>query len=79
MRIFSENNGFTVIEAMVSAFILSVGIMGVTVMLPTSTKSDISSVASRTGDSVAQEVAEQIKGEMATNPYGNQPNQHSVE
>jgi hypothetical protein len=67
MRIFSENRGFTVLEAMASAFILAVGIMGVTAMLRTSTQNDLSSVASRTGDSVAQEVAERIKGEIATN------------
>ena len=65
MPSFWDNKGLTVIEALAATFILMVGIACVSSMLKLSMMYDRSSVSSRVGDAVAQEVAEQLKGEIA--------------
>ncbi len=67
MPSFRDDKGFTVIEAVVASVILAVGMLGVGAMLQWSMMHDMSSVSARTGDSIAQEVAEQLKGEIANN------------
>ncbi len=65
MPSFRDNKGLTVIEAMVATAILMIGIAGVGVMLQVSMMNDRSSVSARIGDAVAQEVAEELKGDIA--------------
>jgi prepilin-type N-terminal cleavage/methylation domain-containing protein len=60
-----DNKGFTLIEAVAASAILTIGMLGVGAMLRWSMQNDISSASSRTGDTIAQEVAEQLKGEIA--------------
>lgn len=60
-----DDKGFTLIEALAAGVILTVGMLGVGAMLRVSMQSDIISASARSGDSVAQEVAEQLKGEIA--------------
>ncbi len=62
---FRDNRGFTLIEAVAASVILTVGMLGAAAMLRWSMAHDISSASSRTGDTIAQEVAEQLKGEIA--------------
>ena len=60
-----NNKGFTLIEAVVASAILTIGMLGVGAMLRWSMENDRSSILSRTGDTVAMEVAEQLRGEIA--------------
>jgi hypothetical protein len=63
---FWDNKGLTVIEAVAATAILFIGIAGVGVMFRVSMMNDRSSVTSRTSDTIAMEVAEQIRGELAS-------------
>lgn len=65
MPSFWDNKGLTVIEALAATTILLVGIACVGAMLRLSMMNDRSSVSSRVGDAVAQEVAEQLRGEVS--------------
>ena len=60
-----NNKGFTLIEAVAASVILTVGMLGAGAMLRVSMNNDAKSASSRNGDTIAQEVAEQLKGEIA--------------
>jgi len=66
MPTFSDDKGFTVVEAMVAMTILTVGVLAVGTMLRVSMYYDTSSNQARIGNAVAQEIIEELKGDIAS-------------
>jgi prepilin-type N-terminal cleavage/methylation domain-containing protein len=64
-----SEKGFTLIEAIVALFVLSVGMLGVGTMLKASMSSDRFSIESRNSDWVALEIIEELKGELANKNF----------
>jgi prepilin-type N-terminal cleavage/methylation domain-containing protein len=63
------DRGFTLVETMVALTVLAIGMAGVGTMLHDSMAQNIGSVSSRNMDAVAQEIVEDLKGQLVQMRY----------
>ncbi|MGB6065140.1 MAG: prepilin-type N-terminal cleavage/methylation domain-containing protein [Desulfomonilaceae bacterium] len=66
MREAPRNKGFSLLEAMVALFILTIGIFALSKLLQVSLNYNAISVQQQNADVVAQEIFEQLKGAVAS-------------
>ncbi len=65
MTVRKSERGFTLVDTMVALAVLAVGMAGVGTMLHDSVRTNLFSVSDRNADGVAQEITEDLKGQLA--------------